>query len=131
MGKQIRIISRTIAFYFLESIFDERNHTPSGENVWRRCYSVVTVVINSSPTPRPNLGIPSSKPLDRREAISIEFIVALKQDQESFDRKMIYFLSWGQVVSAGDFAFNRNHTVLPMYFPPLGRRQLEQGCTKF
>ena len=71
----------------------------------------------------------SSKPLDMREAISIEFIVALKEDQESFDGKMIYFPSWGRVVSASEFAFNRNHTV-PMYVYPSGRRQLPEECTK-
>ena len=70
-----------------------------------------------------------SKPLDMRAAICIEFIVALKENQESFNGKMVYFPSWGRVVSASEFAFNRNHTV-PMYVHPSGRRQLEEECTK-
>ena len=84
--------------------------------------------MNAPPTPRPNLEILSSKPLDMREAIFPEYIE--RESKESFNGKMVYFLSWGRVVSASDFAFNRNHT-LPMYVYPSGRRQLEQVCTKF
>ena len=89
---------------------------------------LVTVVINAPP-PRPNLEMLSSRPLDMRAAISIEFIVALEENQESFNGKMVNFLSWGRVVSASEIAFNRNHTV-PMYVHPSGRRQLEEECTK-
>ena len=87
-------------------------------------------MINAPPTPGPNLELLSSKPLDMRAAISIEFTVALEENQESLDGKMVYFPSWGRVVSASEFAFNRNHTVA-MYVHPSGRRQLEEECTKF
>ena len=91
---------------------------------------LVTVVINAPPTPRPNLEMLSSKPLDVRVAISIEFIVTLKENQESFNGKSVCLPSWGRVVSASEFAFNRNHTV-PVYVYPSGRRQLGEECTKF
>ena len=103
------IISRTIELFGSLGQYST-NETISCQAKKFSVDILVTVLINATPPPtsRPNLEMLSSKPLDTREVISFKFIVALQEDEESFDGKMIYSPSWGRVVSASGIAFNRD-----------------------